>query len=246
MRKIDILILFFIINSNLLAVNRIDFNFFVHPRFQTEYYDEINFSIFQATQNDSISQYNIFAGKILNRRDDDSTTVHFLNSVNCDFACPTDYYFSQIDFNPRFDIIAANISHNFHFLKSNKIINADSFRVGIFSIYTPDFTVRNDIDSAVTLDFDIQSVIQREVKSLSKQTDVIIMFSNLSKYIDKDLVKDTEIDAVISFDYQKKKNKTFWNRTEFFSLLSSDKKFGKLRLTYESGNIELEWLTKGF
>ena len=48
------------------------------------------------------------------------------------------------------------------------------------------------------------------------------MLSNVSKYIDNDIVNGLDVDAVVSFDYQKKRNELFSNRvTNFYSIFHS-------------------------
>ena len=79
-------------------------------------------------------------------------------------------------------------------------------------------------------------------KNLQKKTDFIILLSNLSKYIDDDLVEYLPIDVVISFDYQAKKNELLSNkRTFWYGIKTFKNKFGRLHLSYKSGKISYKW-----
>jgi len=67
------------------------------------------------------------------------------------------------------------------------------------------------------------------------------MISNLSKYIDKEMVKELPVDIVLSSDYLKKTNGMLNDRTRFYSVVSEDGKFGKLRLTLSNGKVDFDW-----
>ena len=224
------------------SIEYFDLNFFIEPKFNESNSDKENF-ILENTINDSIIQINIFAGKILKNAESDSSVISFLDSVNCQYACPTDYLFYKGSDTLNFKILASNIKKDTIPLIENIIMQTDSISVGIFSIYTPDFVVKNEINPIAEFDFDVFQVAKEQAKYLAKKTNLVIMMSNVTKYIDEDIVSKLRVDVVVSFDYQKKKNGLFSNnRTDYYSILSYRGKFGKLRLVYENGKLKNKWL----
>ncbi len=225
--------------GTIAAEDYIDLNFFVEPHFESDNTNMVNFLI-KNIQADSIKQVNIFGGRILERTASDSMIVDFLNTIEPDLASPTDYLFSNqiIDFN----LLASNIRSDSIFTIENQIFFSDSIKVGVFALYTPDFTVKNDLPKHIHFDFEIPDVIESQVKRLAKHTDVIVMFSSLSKFIDADLMKKYEIDAVVSFDYQKKRNERLANhKTKWYSILTKQGKYGKLRIKYSDDEYSVSW-----
>jgi len=221
------------------SIEIIDLNFFIEPRFEAAEIESLT-TIIENSLCDSIKQNNFFAGRILKNAESDSLVLFALESLPCDFVCPTDYFFYNT--NSNVSLLASNIFSDSISILENAIIEADSFKVGIFSLYSPDFTVKNEINPKVEFEFDVFEVAEKQVNILKEKTDFIILLSNLTKFIDEDIVKNLPIDAVISFDYQSKRDEIFSNkRTHFYSILTKYGKFGKLRLKYEKGKIKKEW-----
>ena len=234
-----------LLTSLLNAVDYLDFNFFIEPKFSNNF-NKKNF-VGQNTINDSVRQINIFAGQILKKTTTDSSVVTFLDSVNCDFVCPTDFLFYPVLNDINFRFLTANIECDSVPILKETIIKTDSMRVGIFAIYSPDFVVKNAINPKAKFDFDIFQVAEKECEKLESQTDFIIMISNAGKFVDEDIVRYLPINVVVSFDYQKKNNELLSNKkTFFYSIISKRKKFGKLRLKYESGKIRRKWIEMNF
>ncbi len=226
------------------SIEYLDLNFFIEPKFDDSNLDKEKF-ILENTFNDSIIQINIFAGKILKNAESDSSVIAFLDSINCQYACPTDYLFYEGSNTLNFKIISSNIKKDTIPIIENIILQTDSISIGIFSIYTPDFTVKNEINPNAEFDCDVFKIAKEQAKYLTKKTDLVIMMSNVTKYIDEDIVKKLPVDVVVSFDYQKKKNGLLSNnKTDYYSILSNRGKFGKLRLKYENGKITREWIEK--
>jgi len=221
------------------SIEIVDLNFFIEPCFEAAEIESLATKI-ENSLCDSIEQVNFFAGRILKKAESDSLVLFTLEALPCDFACPTDYLF--YDENSNVSILASNIFSDSISILENAIIETDSFKVGIFSLYSPDFVVKNNINPNVDFEFDVFKVVENQVKILKEKTDFIILLSNLTKFIDEDIVKDLPIDVVISFDYQSKRDELFSNkRTQFYSVLTKYGKFGKLRLKYEKGKIKKEW-----
>ncbi len=242
LKKVSVLFIFVSLILFLYSFDYLDLNFFIEPKFDDSNLDKENF-ILENTINDSIIQINIFAGKILKNAESDSSVIAFLDSVNCQYACPTDYFFYEGSDTLNFQIIASNIKHKQIPIIENIILQTDSISVGIFSIYSPDFTVKNEINPDSEFDCDVFQIAKEQAKYLAKKSDLVIMMSNVTKYIDEDIVSKLPVDVVVSFDYQKKKNELFFNkRTDYFSILSHRGKFGKLRLVFEKGKLDYEWL----
>ena len=231
-----IIVILVLITANLLAEDYLDLNFFIEPQFEHNEINMVNLLI-DSNENDSIPQINIFAGRLLQKPQSDSLMVHLLNTLQPQIVSPIDYLFR--DKNLQIELLISNIESDSIVIVKHKIIVADSFRVGMFSIYTPDFVVKNNIEAS--FDFDIFQIAKQQSEILKKETDFVIMLSNVSKYIDKNIVKNIPVDAVVSFDYQKKRNEMLNHKTMFYSILSKKDKFGKLRLTFNKGKINQKW-----
>lgn len=234
---IIIVVFNFVLNAEIL-----DLNFFTEPHF-----GNINKTDFikNNTVNDSIKQINIFGGKILKNVSRDSIIIAFLDSVNCDYTSPTDYMFSALDYKINFEILASNIVCDSIPIITEAIIETDSIKIGIFSLYTPDFVVKKSINPNAELSMKVFDIAKELTETLADKTDFVIMMSSLSKYIDNEITKDLPIDAVVSFDYQKKRNEVLDNkRTNYFGILSHKGIFGKLRFEYENGELTSKWIEK--
>lgn len=225
--------------GSLFAEDYLDINFFIEPRFEHDQINMVNFLV-KNIRNDSIRQVNAFAGRLLEYPQSDSLTAMFINALEPEIISPVDYFFYDKSINH--NLLISNIESDSIPIIKNKIIQCDSFKVGIFSLYTPDFVVKNKIADHVRLDTKVFEIAKKQAKFLEKKTDYVIMLSNLTKYIDNDIVKDIEVDAVVSFDYQKKRNELLSNRnTNFYSILTKNGNYGKLRLTYHNGKVRGKW-----
>ena len=233
-------IVFFVLHS----VEIFDLNFFNEPRF--DFYDFMELRRFQEESlNDTINEVNFFTGRILKEAESDIFVLAFLNYVMCDYASPVDYLFYEKSFGLNFQIIASNIKCDILSIQENTVIETDSMKIGIFSIYTPDFVVKNTINPDVEFEFNIFEIARQQAEILSKSTDLVIMLSNVTRDIDSDIVKDLPVDIVISFDYQKKTNGFLSNRiTRFYSILTNNGSYGKLRVKYANGKITYNWMEK--
>jgi len=239
LKKIILFILIVLIFSSLTAEDYIDINFFIEPRFEHDQINMVNFLV-KNIRNDSIRQVNVFAGRLLAEPQSDSLIVEFINTLEPEIISPVDYYFYVKEL--KSDLLISNIESDSIPIIKNKIIKCDSFKVGVFTIYTPDFMVKNNIADHAKMNTDIFKIATQQTEYLANKTDYVIMLSNVSKYIDNNIIKNLTVDAVVSFDYQKKKNVLLSNRsTNFYSILTKNGKYGKLRLEYHNGKIQDKW-----
>ena len=102
--------------------------------------------------------------------------------------------------------------------------------------------VKNNIADHAKMDTKVFIIAKEQAEYLAEKTDYVIMLSNVAKYIDNDIVKNLQVNAVMSFDYQKKNNELLSNRTtNFYSILTKNGKYGKLRLEYHNGKVQEKW-----
>ena len=239
LKKIIVLVFILLTLGFLFAEDYLDINFFIEPRFERDQINMVNFLV-KNIRNDSIRQVNAFAGRILTEPQSDSLAAIFINTIKPEIVSPTDYFFYDKSINH--NLLISNIESDSIPIIKNIIIKCDSFKVGVFAIYTPDFMVRNNIADHAKMDTDIFIIAQEQAKYLAQKADYVIMLSNVSKYIDNNIVKNLEVDAVVSFDYQKKSNGLLSNRfTNFYSILTKHGNYGKLRLEYHNGKIQEKW-----
>ena len=237
MKKIVTLILLSIA-VGLFAQSRLEINIFNEPQFK---YEEINFVdfMFKNIKADSVSQVNILSGKVLSKPQNDSLTVSFLNRIKPDIACPTDYYYQNTDDN--FNLLSSNVASDSIFFMDSVIVPADSFKVGFLAINSPDNFVKNGKPEHINLDYDMFDITREKSRQLAQKCDVVILLSNMGKFVDKSMIAGTEVDFVLSFDYQKKRNETFKSGQKFYSILSRKGKYGKLVLDYRHGKLSSDW-----
>ncbi|MBN2460279.1 MAG: hypothetical protein JXB60_01630 [Candidatus Cloacimonetes bacterium] len=241
MKAYFLLIILFFLISVLRGEEVLELNFFNYPEF--DFLDMRNIvSDIQKAVADSVQQVNFFSGRILKNKVSDIYILTFLNTIPCNYACPTDYLFSITNRGLNFSLLAANINCEQIDILENTIIEADSMKIGVFSLYSPDFMVKKNIPETVRFNFDVFNVAYKNARKLAIKSDYVIMISSLSKFIDQDIVSNLPVDTVISFDYQKKDNGILPNeRTHFFSILSKHRIYGKLRLIYRNGSITHHW-----
>ncbi|MFO7896710.1 MAG: hypothetical protein R6U84_07245 [Candidatus Cloacimonadales bacterium] len=238
--KKNLIVLLLLVSWQLVAADYIDINLFVDPKFELEELNLVNFQLKNLANNDSITQKTFLSGEIFRQPLSDSLFIASLNRLNPDFVLPTDFTFSGKD--QEFNILATNLKSDSLEIITNTIIRSDSISVGIFSVYSPDFAVKNKL--AAELDFATFHLIEQYSAALAEEVDLVILLSGLGKYIDRQAVKDLPIDFVLSFDYMKKKPELMNSKTNFYSLISSEGSFGKLRLIYENGKISHQWLNE--
>lgn len=237
MKKIMSLVLLTLV-AGLFAQSRLEINIFNDPQFS---YEEVNFVdfMFKNIKADSVSQINILAGRVLGKPQNDSLTVSFLNRIKPDIACPTDYYFENKEDN--FNLLSSNVSSDSVFFMDSVVVPADSFKVGFFAINTPDNFVKHGKPKHIEFDYGMFEITKQKAYQLSKKCDVVILLSNMGKYADSSMIEGTEVDYVLSFDYQKKRNETFKSGQKFYSIISKNGKYGKLVLDYRHGKLSSDW-----
>ncbi len=196
------------------------------------------------------NEISIFTGKILKKNNvvNDSLIIETLENLPVTFSCPTDYFFDYFPEITNFKLLSSNIypERKNSFLVKNSIIEMDSIRLGFFSIYTPDFTVKNEINQSMNMEFDIFTIAEKQVQLLSPKCDLVIMLTSVPKFIVKDICSKYQIDAVLSFDYKKTYHEFWNNKTDFCSVISSKGKFGQLRIKKANGKITKKWKLKKF
>lgn len=242
MKIIKFIIIIFAVTF-LAADDYIELNFFIQPEFSIAEMNLVNFFL-KNIRSDSLPQQNILAGKLLQKQRSDSTTADFIKLIEPDLIAPTDFFFSETDL--QIKIFAANIKSDSLFFIPHKIISTDSMKIGIFAIYTPDFTVKNKLPDHIKFEFDVFNVARSQFEMLKNNVDYLIMLSNLGKYIDREITRQYPVDAVVSFDYKKKANGWLNNGTRFYSIITSSGNYGKLRLRFHQGKITEYWQEKLF
>ena len=78
------------------------------------------------------------------------------------------------------------------------------------------------------------------------ETNYIILTTNLSKSIAKDILFRYPINSVVSFDYSKVSDETLANGKNFFSVLSWKNQYANLRLSMKNNKIKEVWTEKPF
>jgi len=224
--------------AGLFAQSRLEINIFNEPQFK---YEEINFVDFMFKNNKAVSvaQINILSGKILSKPQKDSLTVSFLNRIKPDIACPADYYYKNTDDN--FNLLSSNVSSDSVFFMNTIVVPADSFKVGFLAINSPDNFVKHGKPEHINFDYSMFEITKQVSKQLAQKCDVVILLSNMGKYVDKSMIEGTAVDFVLSFDYQKKRNETFKSGQKFYSIISKKGKYGKLILDYRHGKLNSDW-----
>ncbi len=121
------------------------------------------------------------------------------------------------------------------------VVPADSFKVGFLAINSPDEFVKHGKPGHIKFDYAMFELTKDKSYQLAKRCDVVILLSNMGKYVDKAMIEGTEVDFVLSFDYQKKRNETFKSGQKFYSIISKKGKYGKLVLDYRHGKLSSDW-----
>ena len=227
--------------NQLFSEDTLIINLINEPKFDFFEFNDFN-ERYVETDRDSITSIDILSGQILDEKKSDIYLLAFLNSISCDYACPTDYQFSRKNYGMQFKILASNIDCDTLEIIDNAIVESDSIKVGIFALYTPDFAVKNDLPEGIDFNPDVFRTAYRQAKVLAISCDYVLMLSNLGKFIDHDIVNNIPVDVVVSFDYQKKENGYLANkRTRFYSIVSGNKKFGRLEFRLRNGRSDFVW-----
>lgn len=220
----------------LLAWQNIQLQIMNYPEFRQMSADSLNKQI---SRTDSVLQINFLTGNLFKENPGDSTLAVYYDSLDFHYFMPTDYSFNYQADSLYFQILASNIKADSVRVLENLVVNADSMQIGIFSIYTPDYMVLNPVNSNVDFDYDAFEVARKQAQEL-QDCDIIIMFSNLSKYIDSDIVQNLPVDGVISFDYRERRDELLMNgRTYFYS--ANGNEIGQFTLIYKNGKITKKW-----
>jgi len=239
LKKIIFIFSLLVVCIGMYSKEYLDINFFIEPRFEPIEMNMVNFLV-KNIKNDSIDQFNVFAGRILNSAQNDSLTLHFLNSIEPDLACPTDYLLYERNVN--FNLLNSNVNSDSVTILDRFVIDSDSMSIGFLSAYIPDWAVKNDIASHAEFKYNIFEIVKQISTDLTLRADFIVLLSNMGKYIDSDLVQNLPIDVVVSFDYKKKKNGSLnRGKTSFYSVLTNKGNFGKLQLAYQKGEVYHNW-----
>ncbi len=243
MKKI-ILFLLLIITVNILAKDVITINFFNELKIDKNKIEAETFKINKFILKQGKNQINLFSGRIIRQNHNDSLLIYTLNKLVCNIASPTDFKFRNPVIRPNFKIISLNVKNRRLPIQDTYIIKSDSMRVAIVGIYSPDTFIKNRLSEDAKFLYDFIKILKKKVNFLKKQkrkVDKIILLSNLSREIDKEIAKKVPVDIILSFDYKKRSAKKLTSKTQFYSVVSSNGKMGKLRLIYHKGKISYSW-----
>jgi len=212
MKNVSLLIFITFLSLNLLAEIRI--NVIMNPIFSST----AGLTRIHEVVGDSLESHAlILCGDVVSQNNSKATSKGILKQIDPDVLIPTDFDFYRHSFGEK--ILASNIICKDSLgLIPEFIIRKDSISVGIFSVYTPDYLVKEKNLPDISMDYRIKKMIRDKAESLSKTCNKIILFSFLSQIIDQEMVKDTPIDAVVSLDYFKAKDTQVNNgKTKYFS-----------------------------
>lgn len=230
----------------LICQTEISLNFFVHPKFAVAEIENLETHLTQVTA-DSVMSVNIFAGDIFAEPISDSLVLKYMDQLPGFLYSPEDFlYFHKLKY-PRFGLLATNIESDSVTTLKKFVLTNDSLKVGIFSIYTPDFAVKNQLSKGTYLEADVYELVESQLKLFEAAgCDHIILLTSLSKFVVNHLVKEFSIDSVISFDYINYKDDKLSGKTpsDFYSIDSSKGKFGRLKISKMSKQTTGQWQEK--
>jgi hypothetical protein len=239
--KVIYVVLFWIV-SYFAYAESVHLHFIIEPKFNLEAAETISQSLKKHTENDSIKTRDFLCGEILSKEYSDRELVDFINLLACDFVAPTDYHFTENKRIKNSKFLSSNLQSSGLKLNQYELILSDSLKIGIITVNSPDQIVKNKISENVILNYDFFEITTDLAKALKKKTNFIILLSNLSKDIDEDLVKDSNIDVVISFDYQSRPNgKLSNNKTYWYSTKAHRGSIGTLQIEYKNGKVIYQW-----
>ncbi|MDP8220488.1 MAG: hypothetical protein P9X26_04030 [Candidatus Stygibacter frigidus] len=241
MRKIIIIAAILMAISGASA-DEINLNFFIHPQFTIKNLDAVD-QLQQATM-DSCMSINVYAGELFKPVLADSLVLKYMSELPGMLFSPNDFLHYHKDKFPTFGLLAANIESDSVTTLKKFVIKVDTLRIGIFSIYTPDWAVKNQLAEGVNVRADVLAVAREQVNKLRAEgCDQIIMLTSLSKFVVSHLVEEIAIDAVINFDYKNTKNVMLGEQeqTGYYYINSESGKFGRLKIKSTGNEITKDW-----
>ncbi len=247
MRRTGLLILLIILFTGVWA-DEMSLNFFINPQFKCEGIDDLAAQLEKVT-NDSCLSINIFAGEIFLLALSDSLIMNYLEKLPGLLFSPNDYLHSYKKMYPNFGLLATNIESDSVMTLKKFILSSDSLKVGIFTIYTPDLAVKHQFAEGVEFRADVLDLAGEQAELLRQSgCDHIIMLTSLSRPVVSYLVKEIDVDSIVSFDYKKTESSQMGNgnKTGYYSLQSQGGSFGRLRIKSEKNEIKTEWREKSW
>ncbi|MDP8210516.1 MAG: hypothetical protein RAO94_12125 [Candidatus Stygibacter australis] len=241
MRKIILIAALMVMISGLSA-DEISLNFFIHPQFTIDNMEAVD-KLQQATI-DSCMSINVYAGELFKPALADSLVLKYMSQLPGMLFSPNDFLHYHQEKFPSFGLLAANIESDSVTTLKKFVIKVDTLRIGIFSIYSPDWAVKNQLADGVDVRADVFAVAKEQVKKLrSSGCDQIIMLTSLSKYVVSYLVKEIDIDAVVNFDYMTTKNTMMGDKeqTGYYYINSESGKYGRLKIKSAGKAITTDW-----
>ena len=157
---------------------------------------------------------------------------------------PNDYLHYFREDKPGFGLLASNIESDSILIAKNFKLSNDSLKIGIFTIYTPDIGVKQDYADGVFIDGDVIDESIKQTRELEKSgCNYIIMLTSLSSFVVNYIIKEVELDGVVSYDYKTEKVKELRGKktTGFYSIASNQGKFGRLLLTKSKDGVIDNW-----
>ena len=141
--------------------------------------------------------------------------------------------------------MASNINHlsDKKYFKKFVKIESDSISVGIFSIYTPDYLVKSDVSVSLIFDYKFFEYVKKESKKLKKKVDFLILMTGLSLYTTEKMVENTNIDAVVSFDYAPKSDRDI-GKIKYYNTSGRTRKSGTMIIKMKNGKLSHKWSEK--
>lgn len=252
MKKIVILII--VLSIKVLFADSINLNFFFDVKIDSVAICSSDSLLFiqneiQKITNDTLSDqsYNFFLGEILEDGCSDSLIVHSLEKLLCDYSCPTDFDFTYFPSILDYKIIGSNINYIYENNAFTKEVffETDSLKIGLLSVYTPDWIVKNRIEN-IEFDYSYNSDLKKRIIEMREKCDKIILLSNYSKYVNEKLSKKWNVDYIISFDYAKASPKIFNKKTYYYNIKYKSKWMAQLLLKFEDGKFEHKWIPKKY
>ena len=242
MRKILILALILSLNM-IVHADEISLNFFIHPQFEVDSIEELSAQLQEATI-DSVMSSNIYAGEIFRPALADSAILANLGKLPGMLFSPNDFLHYHQERFPSFGLLAANMESDSVTTLKKFVIKVDTLKVGIFSIYTPDWFVKQDYAEGVEIKADVFAVAKQQVNALKAAgCGHIVMLTSLSKYVVYSMAAEIDVDSIINFDYAKTKNTMMGTdkETGYYFLNSEKGNFGRLTISSAGDEIRTEW-----
>lgn len=240
--RMIILIAALLLIVSVVAADEISLNFFIHPQFRIENMKAVD-KLQQATI-DSCMSINVYAGELFKPALADSLVLKYMSQLPGMLFSPNDFLHYHQEKFPSFGILAANIESDSVTTLKKFVIKVDTLKIGIFSIYSPDWAVKNQLAEGVRFRSDVFAVAREQVNKLkSAGCDQIIMLTSLSKDVTGYLVDEIDINAVINFDYVNTKNVMMGDKkqTGYYYINSESGKFGRLKIKSAGKAITTEW-----